>query len=100
MTAIEIANALGRVAALAFTFGVGIPFLFVLGMRCHVGEPIRNEQGVIVADRKASPQMRALGWLVYLFLAVAILVAISWIAKDSLNHYFGLDLFPGLSSKH
>lgn len=100
MTAVEIASALVRVALLALTFGVGIPFLFVLGMRCHVGEPIRNEQGVIVADRPVSPQMRALGWLVYAFLAVVILVAITWIAKDSLNHYFGLDLFPGLSSKH
>lgn len=100
MSAVDISTALLRVAMLALTFGVGIPFLFSLGMRCHVGEPIRDDRGVIVADRPASPQMRMLGWLVYGFLAIVILVAISWIAKDSLNYYFGLDLFPGLSSKH
>ncbi|WP_293769117.1 hypothetical protein [uncultured Corynebacterium sp.] len=89
-----------HVAGLALLFGAGIPLLFALGMRCMTGDPIRNEQGVIVGDTEASPQMKVLGWTVYAVLAIIIAVAIVWIAKDSLNHYFGWNLFPGMSSKH
>ena len=32
----------------------------------------------------------------YAVLGVIILVAISWIAKDSINHYFGLELFDNI----
>lgn len=100
MTATEIFHAILRVAALAITFGAGIPLLFALGMRCMTGDPIRNDEGVIVGDTEASTQMKVLGWTVYAFLAAVILLAITWIAKDSLNHYFGLNLFGGVSGGH
>ncbi|WP_277102249.1 hypothetical protein [Corynebacterium vitaeruminis] len=100
MTASEIAIDITRVAGLALLFGVGIPLLFALGMRCMTGDPIRNEQGVIIGDTEASAQMKVLGWTVYAVLAFVILVAITWISKDTLNHYFGWELFGGLSSKH
>lgn len=100
MTASAIVIAISRVAALALAFGAGIPFLFALGMRCMTGDPIRNAEGVIIGDTEASPQMKVLGWTVYAVLAAIILLAITWIAKDSLNHYLGWNLFPGLSSKH
>ncbi|MDO5031146.1 hypothetical protein [Corynebacterium sp.] len=100
MTAAEIFSAILRVAGLALAFGAGIPLLFALGMRCMTGDPIRDSNGVIVGDTEASPQMKVLGWTVYAVLGVIILVAITWISKDSLNYYFGLNLFPGLSGKH
>lgn len=100
MTALEILTAIIRVAALALAFGAGIPLLFALGMRCMTGDPIRNTEGVVIDDTEASPQMKVLGWTVYAVLAVFILVAITWIAKDSIHHYFGLELFPGLKGGH
>lgn len=100
MTAMEILVAITRVAGLALAFGAGIPLLFALGMRCMTGDPIRNSDGVIVSDTEASAQMKVLGWTVYAVLGVIILIAISWIAKDSIHNYFGIELFPGLSSKH
>ncbi|MDN6099119.1 hypothetical protein ACWIB8_04315 [Corynebacterium flavescens] len=93
MSPAEIFEAIIRVAGLALAFGAGIPILFALGMRCMTGDPIRNSEGVIVGDTAASPQMKVLGWSVYGILALVIVVAILWIAKDSLNHYFGLSLF-------
>lgn len=89
-----------HVAGLALLFGAGIPLLFALGMRCMTGDPIRNEQGVITGDTEAPVSMKALGWAVYVVLAAIIVVAIAWIAKDSLNHYFGWNLFPGMSGGH
>lgn len=100
MTIADIFIAIARVAGLAFAFGVGIPLLFSLGMRSMTGDPIYDDNGVLIGDTEASSQMKALGWIVYAVLAALIVLAITWIAKDSLNHYFGWNLFPGLSSKH
>lgn len=100
MTAAEIFTALLRVSAFALAFGAGIPLLFALGMRAMTGDPIHDENGVLVGDTEASPQMKMLGWIVYGVLALIIVTAIVFIAKDSLNHYFGWNLFPGISGKH
>ena len=89
MTATEIFQSLLHVAGLALVFGAGIPLLFSLGMRCMTGDPIRDDNGVVVGDTPASTQMKVLGWTVYAVLAVVILVAIMWIARDTLAHYFG-----------
>ncbi|WP_288858616.1 hypothetical protein [uncultured Corynebacterium sp.] len=100
MTAVSIAIAIFRVAGLALIFGAGIPLLFALGMRCMTGDPIRNDQGVIVGDTEASTQMKVLGWTVYAFLAAVIVVAILWISKGTLEHYFGWELFGNLGGSH
>ena len=84
MTAAEIFQSLLHVAGLALVFGAGIPLLFSLGMRCMTGDPIRDDNGVVVGDTPASTQMKVLGWTVYAVLAVVILVAIMWIARDTL----------------
>ena len=96
MTAAEIFQSLLHVAGLALAFGAGIPLLFSLGMRCMTGDPIRDDNGVVVGDTPASNQMKVLGWTVYAVLAVVILVAIMWIARDTLDHYFGFTPFGGL----
>ena len=96
MTAAEIFQSLIHVAGLALVFGAGIPLLFSLGMRCMTGDPIRDENGVVVGDTPASAQMKGLGWTVYAVLAVVILVAIMWIARDTLDHYFGFTPFGDL----
>ena len=62
-------TAIVRVAFLALAFGAGIPALFALGMRCLTGDPIRDENGVVVDDTPASAQMKALGMAVYAALA-------------------------------
>ena len=96
MTAAEIFQSLIHVAGLALVFGAGIPLLFSLGMRCMTGDPIRDDNGVVVGDTPASTQMKVLGWTVYAVLAVVILVAIMWIACDTLDHYFGFTPFGDL----
>lgn len=96
MTATEMIVALIRVTALGLTFGAGIPILFALGMRSMTGDPIRDENGVVVGDTKASNQMKALGWSVYAVLAVVILVAILWVAREAIHAYTGVELFGAL----
>lgn len=93
MTAAEMGLAIVRVAALAFVFGVGIPSLFALGMRAHAGNPVRNARGEVIADTEASPQMKALAYAVYVALAVVIVIAVLWVAKDSLAQYLNWHLF-------
>ena len=63
--------------------------LTILRMRAHAGDPIRDETGEVIADTEPTPQMRALGWAVYGSLAVIIVAAIVWVAKDSIEFYTG-----------
>ena len=51
---------------------------------------------MVVGDTPASRQMKLLGWTVYAVLGVIIVVAIAWIARDSLDHYFGFAPFGDL----
>lgn len=95
MTA-EMALSILRVAALALIFGAGIPMLYALGMRAHAGDPVRNEEGEVIADTEPSPQMKALGWAVYASLVVIIIAAILWVAKDSIEFYTGWAPFGSL----
>ena len=95
MTIAEIFESILRVAGLALVFGAGIPLLFALGMRSMTGDPIRDDNGVVVGDTPASRQMKVLGWTVYAVLGAVIVVAIAWIARDSLDHYFGFAPFGG-----
>ena len=55
MTAAEIFQSLIHVAGLALVFGAGIPLLFSLGMRCMTGDPIRDDNGVVVGDTPCKP---------------------------------------------
>lgn len=98
MSAAEMALAILRVAALALVFGAGIPMLFALGMRAHAGAAIRDESGTVVDDAEATPRMKALGWAVYAVLAVIILLAIMWVAKDSIGYYTGWHPFGALGA--
>ena len=60
-------------------------------MRCMTGDPIRNADGVVVGDSPTSPQMKVLDWTVYAVLAAVIILAIVWIARDTIAHYFGME---------
>ena len=66
MTAAEIFQSLIHVAGLALVFGAGIPLLFSLGMRCMTGDPIRDDNGVVVGDTPASTQMKVLLSLIHI----------------------------------
>lgn len=100
MTVAEMGLAIIRVAALALVFGAGIPALFALGMRAHAGEAIRDESGTVIDDAEPSPRMKTLGWVVYGSLAVIILLAILWMARESIAFYTGWHPFGSLGSQH
>ncbi len=93
----EILYSVLRVAGLGLAFGAGIPIFFALGMRCLTGDAIRDAEGNIVGNRPAPAPMRLLGWTVYAVIACIVLLAIAWIARDTLHHYLGWDPFAGLA---
>lgn len=93
MTVAEMIIAIVRVFVVALVLGAGVPILFSLGMRAMTGDPIRDARGVVVDDTPASRQMQLLGWLVYALLAVIVCVAILWVAKETIYHYSGWDIF-------
>lgn len=96
MTGTDMIIAIVRVALLALIFGAGIPALYALGMRAHSGNPVRNAQGEVIDDTEASPQMKALAYAVYVALAAVIVLAILWVAKDTIGLYFGWHPFGNL----
>lgn len=100
MTAVEMLEAILRVAALALLFGAGVPALFALGMRAHAGKAIRDESGTVVDDAEPSSGMKLVGWAVYVALATVIFLGIVWLAKDSIGFYTGWHPFGSLGSSH
>lgn len=93
MTVAEMIIAIVRVFIVALVLGAGVPILFALGMRSMTGDPIRDARGVVVDDTPASRPMQILGWLVYALLAVIVFIAILWVAKETIYHYSGWDIF-------
>lgn len=86
MTIVEMLIAISRVAALALAFGVGIPLLFSLGIRLQASE------GNSAASRTA-------GSIVFGILGIVIVVAVLWIARETIFHYTGFEVFPGMTGK-
>lgn len=100
MSGSDMIVAILRVAGLALVFGAGIPALFALGMRAQAGEPVRDADGVVIDDTEPTSYMRVMGYAVYATLAVIIIAAILWIAKDSLAYYTGWKPFGDLGAHH
>lgn len=86
MTIAEMLISISRVAALALAFGVGIPFLFSLGIKLQ-------------GHRNSSTAAKAAGTAVFAVLGIVIVVAVLWIARETIFHYTGFEVFPGMTGK-
>lgn len=86
-----------RVLFIGLLLGAGLPGLFAIGLRAYsAGVGGIEADGVV---HKANPALKFVGLVLFGLVGLVILVAILWITRTTINHHFGVNLFPFLPKK-
>ena len=88
-----MAEASLKVLVAGLVFGAGLPALFAAGVRMW-----NAGTGAVAADGTVSPRrpvLTAAASVCFAVIVLAVLLAIAWITKSSLDHYLGWKLFGG-----
>lgn len=86
-----------RVLVLGLILGAGLPAVFAVGLRMYAaGTGATDADGTA---HRAHPVLKPLAMAVFALVAVVIVVAILWITRNTINHHFGVDLFPFVPKK-
>lgn len=81
-----------KVLLIGLVLGAGLPALFAVGLVAY-----SNGAGGAEADGTAhapNPALKLFGLFLFAVVALVIVVALLWITKGTINHHFGVDLFP------
>lgn len=82
-----------KVLVVGLLLGAGLPATFALGVRSYSAG---SGNGTAAAP---NPLLRAIGVLLFLIVAVVVVVAILWITRNTIQHHFGVNLFPFIQKK-
>lgn len=81
-----------KVLLIGLVLGAGLPAVFAAGLVAFsAGAGGAEEGGAVHAP---NPALKFLGLFLFAFVALVIVVALLWITKGTINHHFGVDLFP------
>ncbi|MDE9364253.1 hypothetical protein PZ938_01415 [Luteipulveratus sp. YIM 133132] len=81
-----------RVLVAGLIFGAGLPALFAGGVRLWSdGSGEVSADGTVV--RRRNPLLVAAAYVVFALIVVVIALAVLWITRKSLDHYFGWQPF-------
>lgn len=81
-----------KVLLVGLVLGAGLPALFAVGLVAY-----SSGAGDAEADGTAhapNPALKFAGLFLFAIVALVIVVALLWITKGTINHHFGIDLFP------
>lgn len=81
-----------KVLLVGLVLGAGLPALFAVGLVAY-----SNGAGGAEADGTApapNPALKFAGLFLFAVVALVIVVALLWITKGTINHHFGINLFP------
>jgi len=81
-----------KVLVVGLLLGAGLPATFAFGVRSY-------SAGSGNGTAAPNPLFRAIGVLLFLIVAVVIVVAILWITRTTIQHHFGVNLFPFIQKK-
>jgi hypothetical protein len=85
-----------RVLIVGLILGAGLPALFALGMRLQaagLGEEVVTTGSLAGEHGRRSPGLVLAGRILFAAVILVVLLAVLWITRHSLNHYFGLTIF-------
>lgn len=81
-----------RVLVVGLILGAGLPALFACGLVAYSsGAGTPDADG---ATRAPNPALKYLGVALFTIVAAVTLVGLLWITRSTIEHQFGLDLFP------
>ncbi|BCI51515.1 hypothetical protein NIIDNTM18_07930 [Mycolicibacterium litorale] len=81
-----------RVLVVGLILGAGLPALFAYGLVAYsAGAGGTDADGTTHAP---NPALKYLGIALFTLVAAVILVALLWITRSTIEHHFGVNLFP------
>ncbi|MGE2714289.1 hypothetical protein ACQI4L_09545 [Mycolicibacterium litorale] len=81
-----------RVLVVGLILGAGLPALFAYGLVAYsAGAGGTDADGI---TRAPNPALKYLGVALFTIVAAVILVALLWITRSTIEHHFGVNLFP------
>ncbi|MFJ3956705.1 hypothetical protein [Arthrobacter sp. NPDC090010] len=87
----SMALATFRVLLAGLIFGAGLPALFAVALRLrNDGAAGTSSDGTVTSGR---PALTAASWVLFAVVVAIVLIAVLWITKSSLHHYFGWQPF-------
>lgn len=87
-------EAILKVLAVGLVLGAGLPAVFAIGLVAYSrGAGGAEADGTVDAP---NPALKALGLLLFAFVAVVIMLAILYITKGTIEHHFGFNPVPFL----
>jgi hypothetical protein len=88
------AEAIFKVLAVGLVLGAGLPAVFAVGLVAFShGSGGAEADGTTTAP---NPAMKALGVVLFAFVAAVIVIAILYITRTTINHHFGFNPVPFL----
>ncbi|SIR68788.1 hypothetical protein [Williamsia sterculiae] len=85
-------EAIVRVLIVGLVLGAGLPALFAVGLRLFTeGGGDADADGTTHAG---NPVVRYAGLTLFVLIAAVIVLAILWISRNTIDHYFDVNLFP------
>lgn len=86
-----------RVLIVGLVLGAGLPAVFAVGLTAYsAGAGGADADGTAHAP---NPVLKFVGLVLFTFVGAVIVLAILWITRSTINHHFGIDLFPFLAKK-
>jgi hypothetical protein len=86
-----------NVLVVGLVLGAGLPALFATGMLAYSFGAGGEEADHLI--HKPNPVLKYLGILLFVFVALVIVTAVAWITRSTIDHHFGVDLFPMFPKK-
>lgn len=82
-----------KVVATGLILGAGLPALFAFGMRLRAGTTEFRADGSLVQTAPAGAVARALSYVCFALVLIAVVVGILWITQGFIHQHTGIDLF-------
>ena len=81
-----------KVLVVGLVLGAGLPAVFAAGLVAFsAGAGGAGTDGTAHAP---NPALKFLGLFLFAFVGLVIVAALLWITKGTINHHFGVNLFP------
>lgn len=81
-----------KVLVVGLLLGAGLPAVFAMGLVAFSsGAGVTNADGTTHAP---NPLLKFLGLTLFVLVGVVIVVALLWITRTTIDHHFGINLFP------
>lgn len=81
-----------KVLVVGLLLGAGLPAIFAYGLVAYsAGSGNTDADGTVHAP---NPMLKFLGLALFTLVSAVILLALLWITRTTIEHHFGINLFP------